>query len=212
MKFNNRKSAGNLLASILHEYKNDKNAVVLGIPHGGVVVAKRVAEVLGIPFDIIVSRKIRSPKNPEYAVGVVTEIGEAVLDTDAIEKEEMTHDELREEIKKQQESVETRLARYRSVKKEIDITGKIAIIVDDGIATGWAMHGAILSAQQKNPKKIIIVSAVASQESIDRLKPEVDEVIVAHVPLFFSSVGQFYLRFPQISEDQVMDIINDELN
>jgi predicted phosphoribosyltransferase len=212
MKFNNRKSAGTLLASILNEYKHDKNAVVLGIPHGGVVVAKRVAEVLGVPFDIIVSRKIRSSKNPEYAVGVVTEIGEALLDTTAVEIEGMTHDGLKDEIKKQQDNVASRLLKYRGVHKEVEIKGKTALIVDDGIATGWAMHGAILSAKQKNPKKIIIISPVASQESIDRLEPEVDEVIVAHVPLFFSSVGQFYLRFPQISEDKVMDIINDELN
>lgn len=209
MKFNNRKTAGNLLASILDEYKNNKSVVVLGIPHGGVVVAKRVSEVLGVPFDIVVSRKIRSNKNSEYVVGVVTETGEKLFDQDTITKQKITQEELDKETKKQEENAKLRLKQYRDVHTAIDTKDKIIIIIDDGIATGWAMHGAILSVKHKNPKKIIIAVPVAPREKIEQFKKQVEKVYSAHVPLFFTSVDQYYLHYPPISEDKVIDILSD---
>lgn len=204
--FKDRKSAGKLLARHLKQYKGQKNIMVLGIPRGGVVVAAEVAESLKLPLDIIVTRKIGHPNQPELAVGAVDEDGEVV--DSAREFGEIS--ELMEIVKKEVAEIKRREAVYRQGKKPLDIAGKTIILVDDGIATGSTTLAAINYLKKHQAKKIILAVPVASQEAVEKVIKqlgEVGEVIVLETPQYFQAVGQFYYQFEPVEDEEVVQLL-----
>mgnify|MGYP001613979183 CR=1 FL=1 len=197
MLFRNRIEAGKKLAEKLANYKNKKNVIVLGIPRGGVEVAFSVAKALKAPLSVVVTKKIGHPFNPELAIGAVSP-DNYTIDEDYKDKEsyaKKTIKELNAEIKK----------RYKLYTKGKlpQLKNKIAIVVDDGLATGYTMLAAIKYVKSKSPKKIIVAVPVAAHDSYERVKAVSNEVICLHVPVFFNAVGSFYQEFEQLNDEEV---------
>lgn len=205
--FKDRKEAGQELVKKLEQYRGG-DLVVLALPRGGVVVGYEAAKELGVPLDIIATRKIGHPSFPEYAIGAVDENGMNILnktETVAINKQW-----LRGEIKKQRAEAGRRSTLYRRDKKHFDLAGKVVIIMDDGIATGFTMRLAVRVVKKQQPKKVIIAVPVVSPESIQELKEEgADEVIILEKPeKFLGSVGAHYQKFEQVNDEEVIRLLH----
>ena len=203
--FRDREDAGNHLARELAKYRGE-NAVILALPRGGVVVGARIAEVLDLPLDIVVVRKIGHPDNPEYAVCAVDEGGTLLCDEEAVRT--IPKDWLEGEALREQNEALRRTRVYQAGRSKTEIEGKIAVLVDDGIATGLTVRAAIGSIKKQNPKKIIIAVPVAPHDVVMKLKKEADEVIVLLDPLdFLGAVGAHYQYFPQVSDQEVIALL-----
>lgn len=202
--FNDRAEAGRLLAAELSAYKG-KGCVVQGIPRGGMVIAMELARSLQADLDIVLSRKLGSPGNPELAIGAVAEGGKLFLsegmsglaEKDYIEKEKAY----------QLAEIERRVALFRAVHTKVKLTDKIVIITDDGLATGATMQAAAWAIRQEGPKKLIVAVPVAPEDTIMRLSRDADEIVVLRAPLFFAAVGQFYAHFDQVEDEEVLSIL-----
>ena len=204
--FKNRTEAGKLLAKSLAKYKNDR-VVVLALPRGGVILGYEVAKALKSPLDVIVTRKIGHPNNPEYAICAVDEKG--LLLCNEMETKSVDPDWLKGEIELQQKEAERRIALYRGKRKPAEIENRVVVIVDDGIATGFTMRLAVRSVKMQNPKKIIVAVPVAPAESIQELKKEgADEIIVLEPPENFTgAVGAHYMQFEQTEDSAVINLL-----
>jgi putative phosphoribosyl transferase len=211
--FYDRKEAGQKLAKAIKSQISgtaksvvlkSQNSVILALPRGGVIVAKEIADVLKIPLDVLVVRKIGYPGNPEYAIGAVGESGEIVLSE---EGKVVDPNYLKNEVKKEKEEVKRRLKEYRGKKQKLDLKNKTVILVDDGLATGLSMKAAIKEVETQNPKKIIVAIPIAPPETIEELKKEVDEIIVLETPSPFFAIGNFYTKFDQVTDEEVKEAL-----
>ena len=197
MLFRNRIQAGKQLAKKLSTYRNKKDVIILGIPRGGVEVAFAVAKSLHAELSIAVTKKIGHPFNPELAIGAVSP-DNYILDEDYKDREGYA----KKAIKELNAEIKKRYKLYTEGKLP-QLKNKIAIVVDDGLATGHTMLAAIKYIKSKNPKKIIVAIPVAAQDSYEKVKAISDEVICLHVPIFFSAVGSFYQEFEQLDDEEV---------
>lgn len=204
MRFKNREEAGRMLGEKLAVYRNNPQVIVLGLPRGGVVVAYEVAEMLNAPLDIVVARKIGAPRNPEYAIGAITETGEAILNE--YEVENIDPDWLENEMFKEKAEAVRRLRSYR-IGAPAEVEEKIVILVDDGVATGYTMRAAIASVRKRNPKKIIVAIPHGAELSLLEIREEVDELCVIKIPRLYFGVGEFYEAFPQVSDEEVIELL-----
>lgn len=209
--FEDRKEAGSLLAKKLIPLKNE-DVIVLGLPRGGVILASEIAFILQAPLDLIFAHKIGHPLQPEYAVAAISESGYFVLNP----MEENQLDPLWLEREKQEalQTIQARRKAYLGEKKALSLTGKVTILVDDGIATGLTMFAAILEVLSHKPKKLIIAIPVAPQTTYEKLKEQVDEVIslqVDHDENFLGSVGSYYKNFAQVEDQEVINLLKNHL-
>jgi putative phosphoribosyl transferase len=207
MTFKDRHDAAIQLAQILGPFKNNKDAIVLGLPRGGVVVAHYIAEKLNLPVDIIVTRKMGAPMSPELAVGSITQEGEPLFDKKIMDITNYKKEDLQEIIEKEKKELERRLKLYRAHKPPLHLKNKIAIIVDDGIATGCTMHAAIKTAKCMGAKEIIVAVPVGPVDICEQLKREVDDVVCVHKPITFDAIGFFYDQFSQVTDDEVIRLL-----
>lgn len=205
MKFRNRADAGNLLAERLAQ-KGCGNAIVLGIPRGGVILADIVAKKLGADFDIVIPRKLGAPENEELAIGAVMEDGTSFTNHYLVNALRIPQDYIENEKTRQAAEITRRAAAYRK-SGDYRIAGKNAILVDDGIATGATVIASARWARKQNPSSLTVAVPVAPPQSVEVLEQEADSVIVMHTPRDFSSVGHFYEEFGPISDQQVMQIM-----
>ncbi len=206
MKFKNREEAGKLLAEQLKKYAKG-DAVVYALPRGGVVLGSEIAQALSLSLDIIATRKIGHPTNAEYAIGAVDENGLVILnETEAVSIDQQW---LEREIEKQKEEAKRRSILYRGDKQRPDIVGKVVIIADDGIATGFTMKLAVKVIKNQHPEKIVVAVPVAPPESIRELKEEgVDEIVILEPPEgFLGAIGAHYQEFPQVSDEEVIKLL-----
>lgn len=205
--FKNRVEAGRKLAQKLEAYRG-KDALVFALPRGGVVLGFEIARALSLPLDIIATRKIGHPSNPEYAIGAVDESGMTILNQAEIGS--VGKQWLQEEIEKQEAEAKRRSALYRKDEKHFDIRGKVAIITDDGIATGFTMRLAVKAVKNERPEKIVVAVPVAPAESIRELKEEgADEVVVLEPPEgFMGAVGAHYQEFEQVDDEEVVRLLH----
>ncbi|MFH2136640.1 MAG: phosphoribosyltransferase [Patescibacteria group bacterium] len=210
MLFKNRLEAGEKLAVALDKFKNAKNAIILALPRGGVVVGFEVAQKLNLPLDIIVPRKIGAPANPEFAIGAITEQGVGVFDEMTVGAYGIAESYLQNEIKKEKAEAERRLKLYRGSRPPLDLKNKTAILVDDGLATGLTMRAAIKSVKRMGAEKIIVAIPVTSPEAVELVQKEVDEIIYLEAPAFFGAVGSFYEEFRQTTDEEVIDLLSSE--
>lgn len=204
--FVDRKEAGQQLAEALSSLA-DEDVVVLGIPRGGVDVAAVVAEALHAPLDVVIPRKVGAPGNPELGLGAVAEDVE-VLDQHLIRTLDVSEDYLRRKIADEREEIARRSALYRSGRPPVDLTGKVAVVVDDGVATGGTAAAALRWARAKGAKKVVLAVPVAPGEAVRRLKDEADEIRVLATPEPFFAVGQWYRSFPQIADERVIELLS----
>lgn len=205
VRFRDRVDAGRRLAALLGKYKN-QNAVVYALPRGGVPVAKEIANVLNCPLDLIIIRKIGHPGNPEYALGAVAEDGLLVVNEKDLAWVDKSWFEA--EMEKQIREARRRRELYLTGKKPIIATGKIAIIVDDGIATGSTMLVAVKKVKQDIPAKIVVAVAVSPKETAQMFAKEVDEFVAVTIPeIFWGAIGYYYDDFSQVSDEEVMALL-----
>lgn len=207
MIFHDRTDAGKKLASKLVAYKNDPDAVVLGLPRGGVVTAFEIAQGLHLPLDIVVPRKISAPGNAEFAIGAITEDGKGIFSNEIIDAYGISSGYIEQEIEKEKKESQRRLKLYRDDLLPLDLKDKTVLLVDDGIATGLTMQAAIISVRSKNPRKIIVAAPVMARDASEKLKHEADEVVALDVPALFMAVGQFYEQFDQTTDKKVVDLM-----
>ncbi len=202
--FADREAAGRRLAAAL-KGSVDEGTLVLGVPRGGVVVAAEVARELGLPLDVVVVRKIGAPGNPEYAIGAVDEqgtiIGAQSWAADAAYLERAAR-EGRQEI-------ERRLRAYRGDSAPVEVAGRTVVVVDDGIATGLTLLAAIESLRRRGAARIVVAAPVSSTDAAQRIAAGADELVVLETPASFYAVGQFYSRFNQTEDAEVIALLEE---
>jgi len=206
--FRNRVEAGRKLAMALADYKG-KEVVVLGIPRGGVVVASEVARALGAPLDLVVTRKIEAPGEPEYALGAVTQEGDVIMDRQAAESLGASQAYLEDQIRKKREEVKERMERLRGNAPYPELEGKVVIIVDDGIATGSSVGAAVISVKKRKPREIVVAVPVAPADSVKTLSEEGAKVVCLEMPRLFFAIGEFYGNFDQVEDLEVRKILDE---
>lgn len=207
MIFKDRLEAGERLSKFLKKYSTI-NTVIYALPRGGVIVGAKVAKILKAPLDIIVVKKIGHPYNPELAIGAVAEEGVMVLSE--IGRNNLGEEWFQNLISKKRREIEADKERYSAVKMPMSPLGKIAIIVDDGIATGLTMLAAIKWLKSKKAAKVIAAAPVAPKEIISKLESEDCDLVVAEIPEdFIGAVGNYYEKFNQISDEEVEEALRD---
>ena len=204
--FKDRFDAAYQLVPYLKKYNNDHNAIVLAIPRGGLQLGSILAHELHLPLDIILTKKIGFPGNPEYAIGA------ASLQHIMVTKDFLDMPELRPYIAQQvaqiRKLLHKRSVEYRHNKPPLKLTNKIVIVVDDGVATGNTLMATLALIKQDKPQKIIVALPVAAPTALERLRQEVDEVICLQSPENFASVGQFYEHFDQVDDQEAIQLLH----
>ncbi len=203
MIFQDRRDAGKQL-SLKLQYLRDENCVVVGLVRGGVVVAAEIAKALSLPLDVMVVKKVGAPENEELALGAVSEEGIGVFNDHLISLLGVSNEYLRKEVERQKERIRQAKKGYLKGHTPIDFTGKVVVLVDDGIATGASMKVAIQAAKAKGAGRVVLAVPVAAADSLKVLSREVDEVVCLYAPTTFYAVGAFYKNFPQVTDDEVM--------
>lgn len=207
MYFKNRVDAGRKLSHLLQDLKN-KSVVVYALPRGGVVVAKEIARLLEAPLDLILAHKIGHPYNPEFAIGAISESGCTIVPS----RDVMDEPWFKMEKEKVLDEIKRRRGLYLKGLKKPSVRGKIAILVDDGIATGLTMKAGLLELKKKEPEKIIVVVPVAPKSTADFIREEGVEFVGEEVwdDEFLGSVGAYYDEFPQVEDSEVIQLLNDQ--
>ena len=213
MEFLDRADAGRQLADRLADQLTRSgdlagaDVVVVGLPRGGVPVAFEVARALGAPLDVIVVRKLGVPVQPELAMGAVGEGGTRVLDDDVLRGARVTEAELRAGEAAARHELETRALTFRAVRPRVDLAGRIVVIVDDGMATGSTARAACQVARAEGAARIVLAVPVAPADAAARLWPDADEVVVVTSPPRFHAVGQAYVDFRQVTDHEVVELL-----
>jgi putative phosphoribosyl transferase len=209
--FRDRRDAAVLLAAklqeIYHAEFSKEKLLVLAIPRGGVVTGDEIASKLGADLDVVVSKKIGAPDNPELAIGAVMHDGSFFANTDIIVILGVSKGYIRQQISEKMKEIERRLGRFRG-GKEYNLEDRTVVLVDDGIATGATVFAAINWLKTQKLKKLIVAMPVGPADTIQRLKQVVSDVVVLHSPIVFMAVGAFYEDFAQVSDDEVVTIMS----
>ena len=206
LPFKDREEAGKELARALVEFRG-RNVIILGMPRGGVVVAREVAESLGAPLDIVVTRKIGAPGQPEFALGAITQEGDVIVDSGAAESVGATAEYLQEEARRKKSEVKERMRSLRGDMPYPGLEGKTVIIVDDGMATGNSMRAAVQSVRKRGPKEVVVAVPVAPREAVAELSMGGTRVVCLEQPRFFFAIGEFYEDFQQVEDSEVRELL-----
>lgn len=204
--FDDRLDAGRRLAEALAAYKGS-NPLILAIPRGAVAMGAEIARALQGELDVVLVKKLHAPGSPEFAVGAVDESGWAYVAGYAAQA---GADEgyLAREKAEQLELLRGRRARYTPARAPADPAGRVAIVVDDGIATGASMIAALHAVRAKQPARLVCAVPVAPPDSLEQIRPHADEVVCLETPEGFMAVGQFYRRFEQVEDGEVVALLS----
>ena len=207
MLFKNRTEAGQKLAELLSDYASE-DVIVYALPRGGVILGAEIAKVLHAPLDLIITRKIGHPSNPEYAVCALAEDGAPICNQSELER--LGHHWLEEEKHKAREEIQRRREEYVGGTTQLDIKGKTAIIVDDGIATGLTMIASIEEMKLHEPKEIVVAIPIVPYLTSLKLEGMVDKVVCVEATReFLGAVGAYYDDFTQVDDDEVKRILKE---
>jgi putative phosphoribosyl transferase len=205
--FANRETAGRQLAERMAEDRPEGDIVVLGLPRGGVPVAWELAEVLHAPLDVFVVRKLGAPFNPEYAVGAIAAGGVTVYNPEALAVLRLDEGKLEAIRQREQAELERRERMYRQGRPPPQLGGKTVILADDGIATGSTMRAAVEAVRHFEPASVVVAAPTGSSEAVELLEAAADRVAVLSVPEPYVAVGAWYELFPQLTDQDVVDLL-----
>ena len=207
MLFKNRTEAGQKLAELLSDYASE-DVIVYALPRGGVILGAEIARALNAPLDLIITRKIGHPSNPEYAVCALAEDGAPICNQSELER--LGHPWLEEEKHKAREEIQRRREEYVGDPTQKDIKGKTAIIVDDGIATGLTMIASIEEMRLHEPKEIVVAIPIVPYLTSLKLEGMVDKVVYVEATRdFLGAVGAYYEDFTQVDDEEVKRILKE---
>jgi putative phosphoribosyl transferase len=206
--FEDRTQAAVMLAGKLQWLKERwaNSLIVLAIPRGGVVTGEVIANALGASLDVVVAKKVGDPLNPEFAIGAVMHDGSFIPNEDVISSIHVPKQYIEESVSVLKKEIDRRLIKFRG-NKTYHLVGKVALLVDDGVATGTTMFAAIKWLKTQRLKKLIVAIPVGPRDTIEKLRDIVDELIVLHSPSIFGAVGAFYQNFSQVTDDEVVEIM-----
>jgi putative phosphoribosyl transferase len=207
-RFTDREQAALLLAKELTPYRGRK-PLVLAIPRGGVPMAKIIADQLAGELDVILVHKLGAPFNQEFAIGAIDENG-AVYLAAGIETAGISRSYIEQEKQRQHQMLHARRLQYSPLRQPVDPAGRVAIIVDDGLATGATMIAALRATRAKHPAELICAVPVAAPESLEMIRPLADKIVFLQAPANLLAIGQFYENFDQVSDDKVKQILSME--
>ena len=209
--FKNRSDAGAKLAAEVASAGYGADALVLGLPRGGVPVAYEVAEALGAPLDVFVVRKLGAPGREELALGAIASSGVRVLNEDVIDSLRISEEDVARVAEREGLELERRERLYRGERSFPDLGGRTVVLVDDGLATGASMRAAVAALRQRAPARITVAVPVAAPEVCAAFGLEVDKIICLETPQPFYGVGMWYGAFPQTSDEEVRELLGRSL-
>jgi len=201
MMFHDRTHAAFLLTHDLKKYQR-ADAIILAIPRGGVPIGYTIAHQLSLPLEVVLSKKIGHPDNPEYAIGSVSSTEMMLTDTEGI-----SDAYIKSEIKRLRKLIEQKYSLFMDGRTPSDLKGKVVILVDDGLATGNTMLACIEQVRKSDPGKIVVAVPVSSNSAYRKVKEQVDELICLYTSVDFYAVGQFYENFSEVSDETVVKLI-----
>jgi len=205
MIFQDRADAGRRLARALDAWRGER-PIVYAIPRGAVPMGKIVADALGGELDVVLTRKLGAPGNPEFAIGAVDETGWSYV-ADYAERVGATPDYVARTIAAEMETMRRRRAEYTPVRPPLDPAGRVAIVVDDGLATGATMIAALHALRARNPRRLVCAVPVGSIDAVEKVGRYADEVVCLDTPYDFHAVGQFYRDFRQVDDTEVIALL-----
>jgi putative phosphoribosyl transferase len=208
MLFANRTDAGKKLATALARYRDD-DPVVLALPRGGVPVALEIARALDAPLDLVIARKIGVPFQPELAMGAVVD-GETpivVRNEDVISAVAVSAGAFDAICRREMDEIKRRRERYLGDCAPVPVSGKTAIVVDDGIATGATVRATLRATRARHPKRLVLATPVAPSDTLAELQPETDDIVCLETPAFFGSIGTYYRDFSQLTDEAVVALL-----
>jgi len=205
--FEDRFDAGKKLTPLLKKYSHNPNAIILAIPRGAIEIGYVLSKNLHLPLDVIFTKKIGAPLNPEYAIGAIS--SKHVFINDEFKHIPALGPYIHEQTALIRDTIKEREKLYRKNMPPFDITNKIVIIVDDGVATGNTLLATIALVKEYHPQKIVIALPVCSKEAYEKIAPMVDELICERIPSIFYSVGQFYQRFEQVDDLEAIKLLHE---
>jgi putative phosphoribosyl transferase len=206
MKYTDRFEAGKYLAGNLKKYKST-NSLVLALPRGGVPVAYIVAKSLNLPLEVLVSRKIGAPNNPEFGIGAISENSTVVLDKELIKQLKILENSLSRLKMEEERELKRRINKYRKGKKLPNLKGKTAIIIDDGLATGVTAFAAVEAVNKLKPERLVLAVPVCAKETAKKIKEKVDEFYCNFAASVLKAIGLYYEDFGQISDREVIKLL-----
>ncbi|HZP43398.1 MAG TPA: phosphoribosyltransferase family protein [Candidatus Binatia bacterium] len=207
MRFRDRADAGRALAARLARYAGRPDVLVLGLPRGGVPVAFEVARALGAPLDVFVVRKLGVPGHEELAMGALASGGVRVLNAEIVSGLGVSEEEIAAATAREAEELARRERAYRGDAPPLDVAGKTAILVDDGLATGATMHAAVAALRQRAPARIVVAVPTAAPDTCAEFRAAVDEVECVMTPEPFVAVGLWYTHFEATTDDEVRALL-----
>ncbi len=206
--FKNREEAGELLAQELVAFRNDPDGILLALPRGGVTVGYQLSLALHLPLDVLITRKIGAPGNPEYALGALSETGAVHWNQEALAGLSLSERDLAAAVQAQQKEVSRRVALYRQGRPFPNLKDRNVILVDDGLATGATFFASVAAVRQARPRRIIGAVPVGPRSTVEEARSLVDQFVVLQIPEPFYAVGNFYRDFEQVEDREVLEYLN----